>query len=59
VLGRIEMPGYMKEDVMETFQLKGKQQEITLQSVYMTTDKLSKERHRFKALPEKKGRPVQ
>ena len=36
VLQRVELPKYLKADAMGSYQLKGKQQEVELHSVYMT-----------------------
>lgn len=59
VLHQTEMPGYLKTDMMDRFQLKGKQQEIELHSVYLTTDKQSKERRRLRLFRKRTGKPVQ
>ncbi len=49
VLERIEMPKYLKTDAMGAWQLKGKQQEVELHSVYMAVNKeaVSKRRRRL------------
>ena len=39
VLGAEEMPKYLKVDPLGSFQLKGKQQEIELYSVYLSLKK--------------------
>ena len=42
VIEKIEMPKYLKSDAMGSFQLKGKQQEVELHSVYMSVKKRMK-----------------
>ena len=54
VIGQTTMPAYLKTDDMGVFQLKGKQQEIHIQSVYLQTDKQAKEKRRLR-LFRKKG----
>lgn len=44
LLEQIEMPKYLKTDAMGSYQLKGKQQEVEIHSVYMTADGQSKKR---------------
>lgn len=39
VLTQLDMPKYLKSDAMGSFQLKGKQQEVELHSVYMSVNK--------------------
>jgi adenylate cyclase len=39
IVERVEMPKYLKVDSMGSFQLKGKQQEVELYSVYLSTKK--------------------
>jgi adenylate cyclase len=39
VLEQVDLPGYLKADAMGYFQLKGKQQEMTLHSVYLSASK--------------------
>lgn len=58
VIKQVEMPKYLRSDVMGTFQLKGKQQETALHSVYMTTDKISKEKRRLRLFRRKRVDPV-
>jgi adenylate cyclase len=59
VLKQIELPAFLKTDLMGQFQLKGKQQEIELHSVYMSKDRQSKERRRLRLFTKKTGKPVQ
>ena len=54
VIGQTTMPAYLKTDDMGVFQLKGKQQEIHIQSVYFHSDKQAKEKRRLR-LFRKKG----
>lgn len=56
VLSPLEMPTYLRTDVKGTFQRKGKQQDTALHSVYMTTDKLSKEKRRIRLFRRKAGK---
>lgn len=53
VLGKVEMPAYLKSDEMGAFQLKGKQQEIQLSSVYLRVDKQAKEKRRLRLFRKK------
>lgn len=54
VISQTTMPAYLKADDMGVFQLKGKQQEVQIQSVYLQTDKQAKEKRRLR-LFRKKG----
>jgi len=47
VMQRVEMPKFLKSDVMGSFQLKGKQQEVQVHSIYLTVDKESVKRRRL------------
>lgn len=58
VMKKIEMPRFLNSDAMGAFQLKGKQQEVELHSIYMTVDKESKIRRR-RRLFRKKTQQVQ
>lgn len=53
VIAQVEMPKYLRTDVMGSFQLKGKQQDTTLHSVYLSTDKQSKEKRRIRLFRRK------
>jgi len=55
VLQRVELPKYLKADAMGSYQLKGKQQEVELHSVYMTA---KTDRQRRKGLFRKKSKEV-
>lgn len=48
LLQQIEMPKYLSADAMGTFQLRGKQQEVEINAVYLKTDKLSLSRRRLR-----------
>ena len=54
VISQTTMPAYLKADDMGVFQLKGKQQEVQILSVYLQTDKQAKEKRRLR-LFRKKG----
>jgi len=58
LLEQVEMPKYLKADLMGQFQLKGKQQEIVLHSVFMATDKLSVKRRRLRLFRRRKEMAV-
>lgn len=58
VLKKVEMPRFLNSDAMGAFQLKGKQQEVELHSIYMTVGKESKIRRR-RRLFRKKTQQVQ
>ncbi len=50
---RVEMPRFLKSDKMGSFQLKGKQQEVELHSIYLTVDKESVKRRRLRLFRKK------
>lgn len=58
VISQVELPAYLKTDAMGPFQLKGKQQEIVLQSVYLSIDKQAKERRRLRLFRKRSGKVV-
>jgi adenylate cyclase len=53
VIQRVEMPRFLKSDKMGSFQLKGKQQEVELHSIYLTVDKESVKRRRLRLFRKK------
>lgn len=59
ILKQANLPVYLKADEMGAFRLKGKQQDIQLHAVYMTTDKVSKEKRRLRLFRKKSGRMAQ
>lgn len=54
LLSQIELPKYLKADEMGSFQLRGKQQEVGIFSVYMSNDKLAATRSRLRIFKRKK-----
>ncbi|HWR33424.1 MAG TPA: adenylate/guanylate cyclase domain-containing protein [Chitinophagaceae bacterium] len=56
VHSRLNLPKYLKADAMGSFQLKGKQQEVNLYSVYLSVAKDSMARKRRKKLFRRKMR---
>lgn len=58
VNGQVNLPKYLKADAMGSFQLKGKQQEVGLYSVYLTVAKNTLARKRRRSLFRRKGQPA-
>lgn len=54
LLSQVELPKYLKADEMGSFQLRGKQQEVGIFSVYMSNDKLAATRSRLRIFKRKK-----
>jgi adenylate cyclase len=50
IMEKVEMPRYLKTESMGSSQLKGKQQEVELHSVYLTINKDGDSRKRYKRL---------
>lgn len=53
VIKQVELPGYLREDLLGTYRLKGKQQEIEIHSVYLSTDKMSNAKRRLRLFRRK------
>lgn len=58
VLEQVELPNYLKTDAMGTFQLKGKKQEMTLHSVYLSANKGTTKEKRRKLFARKPKKAV-
>jgi len=54
IISQVELPKYLNADEMGSFQLRGKQQDVGIFSVYMNTDKLAVSRKKLLLFKKKK-----